>query len=247
MSNLFVAGINIEGLSPFADAFPYEYYVILPILEKEGLAVLKALRILDIRPTWERSVKNGHSLYIADKDFTPEGVRKIIQALLVFAEGRGIPVEQPEEVSVPVQTASAPQLSPAMQRRVPEERKRTSSTLLTILRNILPVDIANSIAREISDRARRQLNGETHQFKAKREALATMVVEKFSQGRGFRAVATNPLATKFHIIDGAGNYAGYSMNITPLPPFEVEVFKIWQIDGRWVNKQVFCQSFNPQS
>lgn len=240
VSNLFIAGIECN-LNAFADAFPVEFYLTLPVLGKEGLAVFKALGIRELKSTWQNSFCSGHSLYISDKDFTPEGVRRIIQTLRDFAEKEGIPVEQPEEVSVPARPAPQSQSQPL------RHAANTRSTLLTVLRDILPADIANAVAREISDSARRQLNGETHQFKVKREGLATLVVEKFSGGRGFRAIPTNPLATKFNIVDDAGNYAGYLIKITPLPPFEVEVFQVKQVGGRWASKEVFRQSFNPKS
>jgi hypothetical protein len=243
MGNLFVAGIDVDGLNPFADAFPAEHYGILPILEREGLSVFKALGIRALHSTWQNSVRDGHVLYIADKDFTSAGVRKIIQALRDSAEQQGILMEPAQAVSV--QPAPLPTPSSNHKRRTPDTETR--SELLQILRDLLPAGIANSIAREISDAAYAELERETVQFRTKREALAAFIIRRNFPGKNFRAVAENPQATKFNIMNANGQYTGYSIEMSALPPFDVEIWKIWQVNGRWTGKEVYRETFQPRT
>lgn len=237
MGNLFVAGIDTERLAPFEEAFGYEYYVTLPVLE-EGMDVFRALGIRELKPTWERTVRSGHSLYIADQDFNPAGARRILQKLREIAERSGISVEPQTRPSMSEATLLTRPEGAILERPVVQGRTAVRSKLLEILRDFFPDHIANTIAYNLSDTAIKQLVHERYAYQQKREWLATKLVEKYWKGK-CRAVAIDPLATKFNVVDGNGEYMGFSIKISALPPFEVQLFKVQQIGRRFITEEVF--------
>lgn len=233
-ANLFVAGVDVEPLRPFADAFSYNYCTALPVLEK-GLPVLRALGVRALHPTWNQTALNSHRLFISDKDFTAKGVSRIIQELRELAAQKSILVEQPKRA--PIQPSPKPS-----RRAIAKPRAQTHSRVLMLLRSIFPADIANSIAREISGTAHRQLTEEMTAFRPTRQALATWILRQFSQD--LHAIAVDVLSTQFNVVDGDGKYVGWSLSISPSPPFEVRVLQMRQIGGRWATKELSRHVYN---
>lgn len=83
-----VDGIDVDGLEPFIHSFPNDYYAILPVLE-ESLPILHALGLRELCASWTSSARQGHCLFIADSDFTPGGVRTLMERLKDEAEREG--------------------------------------------------------------------------------------------------------------------------------------------------------------
>lgn len=246
MGNLFVAGIDTERLAPFEEAFGYEYCVTLPILE-EGMDVFRALGIRELKPTWQRTVRSGHSLYIADQDFNPAGARRILQTLREIAERSGISVRpslseagrSPASMRPQGTTLKIPESSgPTLERPVVQRQTAVRSRFLGLLRDFFPDHFANAIAYNLSDAAVKQLVHETYALQPKREWLAAKLVKKYWKEK-CRAVAIDPRATKFNVVDSDGSYAGFSIKISALPPFKVQLFKVQQIGRRFITEEVF--------
>lgn len=126
----------------------------------------------------------------------------------------------------------------------PRVRERMRSQLLGALRlldPILPPHTANDVARKFSLKAAIQLDEETEAAQGQRDRIAAWYLARAGRlltrnnlpVQNLTARPTDSLHTKFNVFDHRGEYIGYSLKISPLPPFRLTLMRSEKIEGRW--------------
>lgn len=98
---------------------------------------------------------------------------------------------------------------------------------------------------------RAQLSAEflsgTDPWRAKRQALAAWLLQKYFAGQNFKTAAVDADATKFNVMTPEGAYAGYSIQISKRPPFDVRILEMRKNSAGWIRKEFLHWSFQPKT
>jgi len=117
---------------------------------------------------------------------------------------------------------------------------------LRLLDPIIPPHAANGMARKLSSTAFMQLEEETEAAMEQRDKIAAWFVARAGRflGKGsaqqnLTARPTDSLHTKFNIFKNDGEYSGYSLKISPLPPFRLTLMRSEKTGDQWKTTVVF--------
>lgn len=224
--DLWMAGIELLDLDGFS-ADP-NYTDLLALLARHK-SVLQRRRVTSICEA-NRSHFNGEGvLRIARGDFTREGLLVLLG--VTETEGYDDNCDGPDATIAPQhRSAAAPTAAHQTQRFY-------RSGLLSVLRSVLPLHTANSLAAGVSETAARQIEQEAQAAESQRDVIAAWFAQK-RLGAGAVAKPTDELHTRFNFLRPDGTYSGYSLRISSLPPFLMTYIKAMQVDGRWETKVV---------
>lgn len=227
--DLWMAGVELLDLDGFS-ADP-NYTDLLALLARHK-SVLQRRMVTNICEA-DRSHFNGEGvLRIARGDFTREGL-----CALLGVTDDGLVVEAAPNASVHAPVVSvnvAPRPSqPAAHRTQQFYRSR----LLGVLRAVFSAHAANTLAASVSKTAAYQLENEAQHQQLNRDRIAVWFAQK-RLGAGAMAKPTDELHTRFNFLRPDGQYSGYSLRISSLPPFLMTYIKATQVGGRWETKVV---------
>lgn len=231
--DLWMAGVQSVQLE---DLERYPNYTELLALLVHHKNVLQRRRVTNICRAG-RSHFNGEGvLHIAPEDFTREG----LLALLGVTDDQSAPPAAP--ASADADTTVRGITHPLDSADIRPVRSR----LLGFLRALpLPRSTANAVARGLNDTAKAQLDDEIDAQRGYREFIAKWFVERRFPGQNYTVRSTDGWnATRFNIFDGDGNYSGYSLAVSALPPFQVKYIRAEQIRGTWRTKIIFDVPFS---
>ncbi|MBI2638561.1 hypothetical protein HYW83_03155 [Candidatus Peregrinibacteria bacterium] len=120
----------------------------------------------------------------------------------------------------------------------PDTQRHFNSRLLAALRLVIPPHAANSFAASLSSTAERQLQQEALAAQSNRNAIAAWFAQK-RLGTGATTRPTDESCTKFNFFRPDGEYSGYSLRISPLPPFLMTYIRATKTGDQWETKTLF--------
>lgn len=242
LADLHVMGIVFDmspaaegGLALLEDLPGYGQYMVF-LARHEGLLKRAGVRSLESTFT-DRERLNGDGVFhIYPGDFespTREGLRA---ALGISADDDTEDTQR--DLPVLGQRADASARRPA---RVQGQMRSRLLGALRFLDPLIPPRAANSMARKFSSTAALQLEDEIEAAQGQRDKIAVWYVAHAGRlltgnilsGTNLMVQPTDSLHTKFNIFYYNKVYIGYSLKISPLPPFRLTLMRSKKIGGQW--------------
>lgn len=223
VETLWFAGVNTIELGELAG--DPNYPDLLALLSSHA-EVLRRRRVHTICRADQSRLNGEGVLHIAPEDFNQ---KRLLALLGVTDTGSDAPATSSA-------TAVARHAVP-----IRETQTRVRSRLLAALRlldSIIPPHTANSLAASLSSTAAHQLENETRLARSNRDRIAAWFAQK-RLGAGATARPTDESRTKFNFFNSSGEYSGYSLRISSLPPFLMTYIRATKTGGRWETKILF--------